>query len=284
MITSAAEFTRLRLSDDPSEQARATHEAMAHHRIWQDIIAHHPDLKIWVVRNKTVPLDVLRQLALDADPRVRREVAGKRKLDRALFLQLVMDADESVRTALQNNAKLPIDLKRGALYSRHDAYQLLRALDAPDRLLQHVMLVGEAADLLIKFYNSLNIKFDERLITLGVAIHDAGKVRYPHELDGPGSLHEAAGEQLMLDNGVQPEIARCCVSHAAWREADVSFEELSVALADKLWKGKREADLELRVIKAIAMKLQVDHWDVFMVCDTKFEKIAAGADDRLSRS
>ncbi len=104
MIMSADEFARLRLSDDPAEQARATHEAVVNLTIWQDVMTNYPDLKIWVVRNKTVPLEILRLLATDPDPRVRREVAGKRKVDHALFLQLMADPDESVRFAARNNA------------------------------------------------------------------------------------------------------------------------------------------------------------------------------------
>jgi hypothetical protein len=103
MITSAAAFFKLRTSEDPAEQARATHEE-APEQIWRDVIAEHPALKIWVVRNKTVPLSILRILARDPDARIRREVAGKRKLDAALFALLAADDDESVRFAVRNNA------------------------------------------------------------------------------------------------------------------------------------------------------------------------------------
>jgi hypothetical protein len=40
---------------------------------------------------------------------------------------------------------------------------------------------------------------------------------HPEELSGPGSRHEGAGQALVLKHGVQPEVAKCCVSHAAWR-------------------------------------------------------------------
>lgn len=111
MITSASEFYRLRLSDDLAEQTRATHEAVSDEAIWHIVIAQHPDLKVWVVRNKTVPLSILRILAVDENPSVRREVAGKRKLDDALFMALAADKDESVRAALIANQKCPVTLK-----------------------------------------------------------------------------------------------------------------------------------------------------------------------------
>lgn len=170
------------------------------------------------------------------------------------------------------------------LHSRKDAYQLLKELGAAPRLLLHVELVGEAADLLVKGYADLGLTFNAGLIELGVAIHDAGKIAHPEEMHGPGSFHEAAGKQLMLNSDVQAEIAECCVSHAAWRSPGLSLEELTVALADKLWKGKREEDLELLVIDLVAERLGTDRWEVFPILDSVFEGIAAGGADRLQRS
>jgi hypothetical protein len=170
------------------------------------------------------------------------------------------------------------------LKDRSDAYGLLRRLGAPERLLVHVQLVAEAADQLMLAYTDLGIDFNAPLIELGVAVHDAGKIQHPEELDGPGARHEPAGQALLLAHGVQAEVARCCVSHAAWQADDVSFEERSVALADKLWKGRREQALELRVVDDIASRLGMGRWDVFDVVDTGFEDIAAGAARRLERS
>lgn len=170
------------------------------------------------------------------------------------------------------------------LDNRADAYQLLGKLGASARLLLHLQLVGEAADLLMRAYADLGLDFNAQWIELGVAVHDAGKIAHPEELMGPGSLHEPAGKALMLQNDVQAEVAQCCISHAAWRTQGLSLEELSVALADKLWKGKREADLELLVIDQAALRLGVDRWNVFETLDSVFEEIAAGGSGRLDRS
>ena len=167
---------------------------------------------------------------------------------------------------------------------QNDAYDLLRQLGAPERLLRHAWLVGEAADYLIEVYRELGIEFDASLIELGAAIHDAGKIVHREELSGPGSRHERAGQALVLKHGVQPQVAKCCVSHAAWRSPDVTFEERTVALADKLWKGKRDTDLELVIIDEAAIRLAVGRWDVFARLDLAFEEIAASGDDRLRRS
>lgn len=170
------------------------------------------------------------------------------------------------------------------LRSRADAYQLLTRLGASQRLLLHVQLVGEAADMLVAGYADLGVTFDADRIELGVAIHDAGKILHPKEMREPGSLHEAAGKQLMLENNVQAEIAECCVSHAAWRCPGLALEELSIALADKLWKGKREDELELLVIDKVAERLGTDRWEVFAELDSVFEDIAGGGVSRLQRS
>jgi hypothetical protein len=170
------------------------------------------------------------------------------------------------------------------LDNRSDAYCLLRTLGAPARLIRHVELVGEAGDALMADLRSRGIRFDAQLVECGIAVHDVGKVLFPAELDGPGSQHEAAGEHMLLEQGVEPKVAHCCVSHAAWAADGVTFEERLVALADKLWKGKREPTLELLVIDDVAARSGATRWDLFAELDMLFEDIAAGAADRLERS
>ncbi len=170
------------------------------------------------------------------------------------------------------------------LKSTDDAYSLLATLGASEQLLHHLELVGEAGDELIAGLRALDIAVNEDVVRLGIAVHDAGKIVHPDELSEPGHEHEAAGRRLLLENGVQPEIARCCVSHAQYDRMDVSFEELLVALADKLWKGKRDQGLEERVDRRAAGALGVDRWTVFENLDACFEQIASRGDERLLRS
>lgn len=170
------------------------------------------------------------------------------------------------------------------LVTVQDAYDLLADLGAPDRLLTHVKLVGEAAEDIIAKLQDLGLEFDSDLARLGVAVHDAGKIVYLNELSGPGNNHEPAGQKLLLEHGVQENIARCCLSHARYHEMDVSLEELLVALSDKLWKGKRVTELEETVIELVAGALGKDKWDIFPDLDMCFETIAAQGDNRLNRS
>jgi hypothetical protein len=168
--------------------------------------------------------------------------------------------------------------------SASEAHDLLRQLGAPPRLVTHVELVGEAGEELLAQLARMGVHLDATLVRLGVALHDAGKILHPSELDGSGAHHEPDGERLLLAHGVDPKVARCCMSHARWREMECSMEELLVALADKLWKGARNAELERRVIESVATKLGKDMWDVFVELDTCFEEIAARGSERLERS
>lgn len=170
------------------------------------------------------------------------------------------------------------------LASRGDALDLIRSLGASPRLVRHVELVGEAADLLLSAFDRERIAVDASRVRIGVVLHDVGKIRFPHELDQPGHDHEEAGEALLVAAGVDPSLARACVTHARWSQPGLSLEERLVALADKLWKGKREAALEELVIDQAASVKRCDRWDLFTALDEAFEAIASGADARLARS
>lgn len=105
-IESAEEFVRLRTSEDPHDYRRAASEDAAE-SVWREVVAGNAEMRFWVAQNKSVPLSILRLLAVDADPRVRSMVAAKRKLDAALCAVLVQDRDESVRARLARNPNLP---------------------------------------------------------------------------------------------------------------------------------------------------------------------------------
>src|SRR5262249_55431870 len=111
-----------------------------------------------------------------------------------------------------------------------------------------------------------------------------GKVVHPEEMTSPGHEHEAAGERLLVERGVPPAIARFCVTHASWAEPSCTLEDLLVALADKLWKGKRDEDLERMLVDRIAATTRREPWELFDRIDAICEAIAADGPERLSRS
>lgn len=173
------------------------------------------------------------------------------------------------------------------IWTSRDAAALMKELNCPPRLTRHISLVSEAAFMILVGLRANGLfSWDAEMVGIGVIFHDAGKILHPEELDGGGNRHEEAGLALLLSHSVPAGCARFCLSHARWRELpDVSHEELIVALADKLWKGVRDPELERRVICGDnTSKIPAWYWEKFIACDTLFESIAAGADDRLERS
>jgi hypothetical protein len=166
-----------------------------------------------------------------------------------------------------------------------EALALLASLGAAPWLVRHHELVVEAAELLTrKLSRELKVPFARDEVLLGAALHDAGKVLHPHEMREPGHQHEPAGEALLLSRGVPAWLARICVTHASWRREEVKLEELLVALADTLWKGKRDPELEARVLKQISALTGQPAWQVFDALDAICEAVAADGDGRLARS
>jgi hypothetical protein len=108
-IESAAEFMRLRYSDEPADYRRAAGEEAAP-GVWDDVIRDHPDARVWVAQNKTVPVEILERLAVDADPRVRHMVAMKRKVTPQILNALASDSEEIVRSAVVANKKASKDI------------------------------------------------------------------------------------------------------------------------------------------------------------------------------
>jgi len=148
---------------------------------------------------------------------------------------------------------------------------------------RHHALVAEAAQQILDDLGDLARGVDRELVLVGAALHDAGKILHPNEMHGPGHRHEPDGRALLNDHGVG-EPARFCVTHAQWDAPDVELEDLLVALADKLWKGKRVAELERRVVERLGDRAGQSFWDAFLLADGVFERVAGGADDRLARS
>jgi len=163
------------------------------------------------------------------------------------------------------------------------ALAFLERLGAPPHLVRHHELVAEAAGELIEYLCIYEQFFDRQTIVLGAAIHDAGKVFHPREMHASGHQHELTGQTVLELYGLSP-LARFCVTHASWDDDALAIEDLLVALADKLWKGKRVAKLEQRCIKKLAELTGQSFWDVYVEADEAFERVAGRGVDRLVRS
>lgn len=165
-----------------------------------------------------------------------------------------------------------------------EAYALLSELGAPPRLIHHAELVSEAADLLILHFTQMGLEFNTQLVRLGCILHDTGKIVHPEELEQAGIQHTTTGYQLLIEHGIDPHIADFCISHEHWQADSPSLEALMVALADKLWKGKRHTELETTTIQQISSVTGQDFWALFIELDEVFETVAESAPQRLARS
>lgn len=166
-----------------------------------------------------------------------------------------------------------------------DALRILRQVSAPPRLLAHLVLVHDAACTLIERIAAEfpEAHFDAEVIRFGAATHDIGKVIHPEELTEPGKhQHQHSGPELLRSLGIDAERARFAWTHGNWSGAEITLEDLIVALADKSWKGKRIEPLETRIAEMLSVASSKRIWDCYAKLDTILEEIAKGADQKLA--
>ncbi|MEU0094910.1 HD domain-containing protein [Kribbella sp. NPDC006257] len=159
---------------------------------------------------------------------------------------------------------------------------LLRNLQAPPRLAAHLRAVHDVAHELTTWLATYpEVRFNRKTVLYGAATHDIGKIIHIEELSRPGSLHEKAGEQLLLEAGVAPQLARFAATHASWTEPGITVEDLLVSLADKVWKGKRVRELEQLLVDQLVIASGQESWQVFLDLDDQLGKLAESAGARL---
>jgi hypothetical protein len=134
------------------------------------------------------------------------------------------------------------------------ARSLLEQCSALPRLIAHLTLTHDVAAQLLAGLQTHwpQLTLNRGAVLFGAAIHDIGKTVHPEELRPPGRLHEAAGEQVLLAAGISPALARFCRTHGEWN-AESPLEDLLVALADKVWKGRRDEPLEQALVDRIVL-------------------------------
>lgn len=161
---------------------------------------------------------------------------------------------------------------------------LFAQLDASSRLVAHLTLVHDVALQLTAVLDRVwpGLSYDREAVLLGAATHDIGKVLHPHELSGPGRRHENAGVALLIQYGFPPQHAQFARTHGEWRDDPAStLEDLLVALADKIWRGKRDAELEDALVRYVAGLRGQEPWEVYVALDDVVRPIAQQADARL---
>ncbi|WP_308798428.1 HD domain-containing protein [Streptomyces sp. UH6] len=162
--------------------------------------------------------------------------------------------------------------------------ELLTVLHCPPRLAAHLRAVHDVAHQLTDWAERRRpaVALDREAVLFGAATHDIGKVLHPGELSGPGSAHERAGRELLLEHGVEPPLARFAATHASWTAPDVRLEDLLVSLADKAWKGRRVPGLEDLVVTRLAELSGRPAWEEFAALDDLLTRVGEDADRRLA--
>lgn len=134
MINSPEEFIELRNSDIPAEYNRAKIEG-ASIEVWFDLIERYPDMRVWVARNKTIPREIIACLSKGSNPIVRHAICSKHPLDTDKYLLFSQHPDESVRSRLTFNKKLPLSILKEM--SEKDPSEFVRS-QALDRYNQRI--------------------------------------------------------------------------------------------------------------------------------------------------
>lgn len=160
---------------------------------------------------------------------------------------------------------------------------LLSRTNSPPRLQAHLALVHDVACQLTAHLHKVwpVLALDEESVHMGAAVHDIGKVIHLQELTAPGHSHEDAGRRLLVDLGWPERWARFALTHARDLGAGDPLEDLLVAVADKVWRGKREDTLEQALVHRIAALSGDEPWQVWMMLDDILTRLAEDAPDRL---
>jgi putative nucleotidyltransferase with HDIG domain len=161
---------------------------------------------------------------------------------------------------------------------------VLKQLDAPQRLIKHLIIVNSTAYYLVEQLKAEwpNLTLNKQEILFGASTHDIGKVIITDELYKTGKNHESEGFKILKKLGYNDKESRFTITHGNWKNSNLQLEDLIVCLSDKIWKGKRLTELEEKVTKEISESTKTDLWDVSMRLDTILEKITIGSDDRIA--
>lgn len=111
MITSAAEFVRLRTSDLPEEYERSALEE-APENVWLEIIESHPEMRAMVAYNKTIPVTIMERLSIELDLDVRLTLAAKGKAPAHVLARLATDEDGGVRARVARHGNVSTETLR----------------------------------------------------------------------------------------------------------------------------------------------------------------------------
>lgn len=109
MISSAREFILLCASQRELDVAKSLQDE-APLEVWEDLIFNFKTYQIDVAQNRTIPAEIMKELANQGDEIVRSILAEKRKLPFDLFHYFSKDPSPLIRKIIAANQKTPIDI------------------------------------------------------------------------------------------------------------------------------------------------------------------------------
>ena len=162
--------------------------------------------------------------------------------------------------------------------------KILNDCNCPGLLIRHLILVYNTGMVLTEKikYEFPDLKILDNEIQFGLATHDIGKSIKKNELKESGKEHEQIGYELLIDYGVNKNLARFTITHSDWKSENINIEDLIVSLSDKIWKGQRIDELEEELIRRISISQNIDYWVVYSKLDCIISEIIIGADERLN--
>lgn len=163
--------------------------------------------------------------------------------------------------------------------------ELLEMVEAPLRLRAHLALVHDVSVRLTEMVSEWwpTLAYDREAVQMGAATHDIGKIVFPDEMMGAGRHHEAVGAGVLADVGIPERFARFTRTHGRWaQDESVTVEDLLVALANTLWKGTRDEDLEERFCQTLAQQCGAELWTVYLKFADMAEAVVRDAPERLA--
>lgn len=165
-----------------------------------------------------------------------------------------------------------------------DALNFQKFLSAPEQLIKHHIRVLEAFNsILLELPLSMNMTVDKNLGQILAVAHDIGKISISEELHGAGHRHEKFGKEFLSSWGFDSSIYNICEIHGTWRNYSPNLEDSLVILADRLWRGARESELEEMIAHLFCEKTNQAFWDVYLFLDSIFEKIATQGTIRIQQ-
>ncbi|PJZ23965.1 hypothetical protein CH352_00915 [Leptospira hartskeerlii] len=159
-------------------------------------------------------------------------------------------------------------LNEGIKEALENLYHFQKELGVPERLLKHhEITLSVSIKIVDGLPKEIRAVLNSNVLLSGIFVHDIGKLFFQEELSIEGKYHEVAGRDFLLLIGMPEEIANFCIS-----DEINSIEKLIAAIADRIWTGVRDLDLEWDLIQIVSFMTGKEFWETYNQLDPLFEQ------------